>query len=245
MKKPAIYFLVFVFATMFLAVNIDAVEAAPRLTLTPVTGTYSTGNTFTVAVGVNSDTVKSSAVDVVANFDASKLEVVSIVKSANPPYAFDMTPRIDNINGKFDFSCASEDMSTFGEKVIVGELAVVTFKAKAVGTANLNFVCAQGITVDSNIFDSMPDDVISCSNNNVGSYVITMGAVSTVTPTQAPNLTATPTIFSSSSTNTSLPTNTPAAGTSELLKTGSVGSTIGLFIFGAISLVSAMFLKFL
>jgi LPXTG-motif cell wall-anchored protein len=233
MKKTAVSIFVFVLALLFMAVGVSAVKAAPRLTLTPVSGSYTNGSEFKVSIGVNSETEKSSAVDVWATFDAAKLEVVSIDKSADPAFPFDMTPRIDNVGGKFDFSCASTNMSAFDDVTINGELAVVTFKAKALGTAVLNFTCTTGSTIDSNIFNSEINDVISCASNNSGSYTITAGtSSSTSTPTPTPT--------STSSTST-----TTTTTTTELPQTGGIESTIGLIVFGVISLASALFLKFL
>lgn len=228
MKKIAIRIFVFTLALLFATANVSAVQAAPRLTLTPVTGNYSNGSTFTVSIGVNSDTEKSSAVDVWATFDATKLEVVEIKKSTNPPFAFDMTPTIDNVNGKFNFACSSTNMSSFDDAPINGELAIVTFKAKAVGTATFNFTCTAGSTMDSNIFNATVNDVISCPANSAGSYTITAGEMG------APN--TTPTIVASTTATTTSAT---------LPQTGGIASTVGLIVFGAISLASALFLKFL
>ena len=230
MKKTAINIFTFVFAAILVTVNANAVVAAPRLTLTPVSGSYTNGSTFAVSIGVNSETEKSSAVDVWATFDKTKLEVVSIIKSTNPPFVFEMTPKFDNTAGTFQFSCVSTSMSAFDDAVINGELAVVTFKAKAVGTAALNFTCASGSTTDSNIFNSDITDVISCNANSVGSYTITGDSTATTT-----TLTSTPT-------TTLTPTGTVTA---TLPQTGAMGATVGLIVFGAISLASALFLKIL
>ena len=248
MKKTVINIFTFVLVALLVAVNANAISAAPRLTLTPVTGSYTNGSEFKVSIGVNSDGEKSSAVDVWATFDKAKLEVVSIDKAANPPFDFDMTPKINNTAGTFEFSCASKNMNAFEDTVITGELAVVTFKAKATGTAALNFTCSPGSTTDSNIFNSDINDVISCSANSVGSYTITAGSSSTtVTPTTVttvtPTVTATPT--STTTTSSSSTTLTPTNATTSLPQTGAVGSTVGLIIFGAISLASALFLKLL
>ncbi|MDD2225249.1 MAG: cohesin domain-containing protein [Candidatus Shapirobacteria bacterium] len=232
MKKTAINIFTFVFAAILVTVNANAVVAAPRLTLTPVSGSYTNGSTFAVSIGVNSETEKSSAVDVWATFDKTKLEVVSIIKSTNPPFAFEMTPKFDNTAGTFQFSCISTNMSAFDDAVINGELAVVTFKTKAVGTAALNFTCTSGSTTDSNIFNSDINDVISCDANSVGSYTITGDSTATTTTT-----TTTPT-----PTTTLTPTGTVTA---TLPQTGAMGATVGLIVFGAISLASALFLKIL
>ncbi len=231
MKKVVINVFTFVLTVILVVASANAVVAAPRLTLTPVSGSYTNGSTFTVSVGVNSETEKSSAVDVWATFDKTKLEIVSITKSTNPPFTFDMTPKFDNIAGTFQFSCVSTNMSAFDDTVINGELAVVTFKAKAVGTAALNFTCAAGSTTDSNIFNSDINDVISCDANSVGSYTITGDSTATTTTTSTP----TPT-------TTLAPTGTV---TETLPQTGAVGATVGLIVFGAISLASALFLKIL
>ncbi len=242
MKKAALNIITFVLVTLLMAVSASAVKAAPRLTLTPISGSYTNGSEFTVMIGVNSDGEKSSAVDVWASFDKSKLEVVSITKAANPPFSFDMTPRINNTAGTFEFSCASTNMSAFEDAIIVGDLAMVTFKAKAIGTASLNFTCTAGSTTDSNIFNSDINDVISCAANSVGSYTIT-AASSTVTSTPTTAATSTPTPTSSTTTSS---TSTPTIPTTASLpQTGAVGTTVGLIIFGAISLASALFLKFL
>lgn len=240
MKKTAIKFFAFILTAMFVAVNANAATAAPRLTLTPVSGSYTNGSTFTVSIGVNSETEKSSAVDVWATFDKTKLEIVSITKSTNPPFAFEMTPKFDNTAGTFQFSCVSTNMSAFDDAVINGELAVVTFKTKAVGAAALNFTCTSGSTTDSNIFNSDINDVISCDANSVGSYTITgdsATAITTTTPT--PTTTLVPT-----TTSTSTTTLTPTT-TATLPQTGVVSATVGLIVFGAISLASALFLKIL
>ena len=248
MKKTVINIFTFVLAALLVAVNANAINAAPRLTLTPVTGSYTNGSEFKVSIGVNSDGEKSSAVDVWASFDKAKLEVVSIDKATNPPFDFDMTPKINNTAGTFEFSCASKNMNAFEDTVITGELAVVTFKAKATGTAALNFTCSSGSTTDSNIFNSDINDVISCSANSVGSYTITTGSSSTtVTPTTVTTVTptATPTPTGTTTTSSSSTTLTPTSATTSLPQTGAVASTVGLIIFGAISLASALFLKLL
>ncbi|MFA6185327.1 MAG: cohesin domain-containing protein [Candidatus Shapirobacteria bacterium] len=243
MKKTVLNIFAFVFTALLVAVNVSAVAAvSPRLTLNPLSKSVSVGSTFTVVVGVNSDGEKSSAVDVWATFDKTKLEVVTdgIIKALNPPFAFEMTPKSDNVAGTFQFSCVSTSMNAFEDTVINGDLAVVTFRAKAVGTAALNFTCSPGSTVDSNIFNSDINDVISCSANGVGSYTITAGD-STSVVTSTPTLT--PTSTSTSSVSNSTPTVTVAPGT--LPQTGAIGATVGLIVFGVISLASALFLKFL
>ncbi len=233
MRKSSLFISIFFLgAFLVLAKGSKATFAAPHLTLTPSTGTYNVNDTFTATVGVDSDTEGSNAVDVWATFDATKLDVVSIVKAAVPAFNFDMTPHFDNTTGKFDFSCSPSDMSNLSIKPIKGDLAVITFKAKVAGNAPVNFTCQQGVTIDSNIFNATASDVISCPANQSGSF--TIGAATTTTgTTNAPAATTTTTIAATTATSSELP------------KTGSLSTTIGLATFGLVSVLGAFLLRFL
>lgn len=207
--------------------------AGPLLKFSPATGTYTNGDTFKVTIGVDSGTEKSQGVDAWATFDAAKLEVVSIEKASNPPASFNFSlgKNIYNDTGKFDISCASTDMGSYEATPIVGDLAVVTFRAKAVGTANVNFSCTAGSTIDSNIFNMAASDVINCALNQNGVYTINAGGGGTADPTAAPT--------SPSSEGGETDT------TEELPQTGSVGITFGLLIFGIVGVLSSLALRFL
>lgn len=227
MRKLSLFVIIFVVGSfLIMAKDAKSVSAAPHLTFTPSTGNYNSGDNFSVTIGVDSETDGSNAVDVWASFDSTKLEVISIVKAAVPAFAFDMTPHFDNTTGKFDFSCSPSDMSNLDIKAIKGDLAVVTFRAKAGGSASVNFTCQQGVTIDSNIFNATASDVIGCSSNQSGSYTIS----GTTTTT---------------STNTPTPTTVRAQTTSQLPETGGVGTTVGLVTFGLASVLGAFLLRFL
>jgi LPXTG-motif cell wall-anchored protein len=228
MRKSKLFIIIFLLLAVFsLGKGAYAVNAAPHLTFSPSTGSYNNGDTFTVTIGVDSDAENSNAVDVWGTFDSAKLDVVSIAKSSNPVFPFEMQPHYDNTTGKFDFSCSPTEMSNLEIKPIKGELAVITFKAKAAGNASVNFTCSSGSTIDSNIFNATGSDVISCPTNASGSYTINAAVGG-----------------NEDSGNT--PTGTTATTTSsELPKTGNIGSTVGLIAFGLVSVVGAFFLRFL
>ena len=193
--------------------------AGPRLYFTPASGTVAVGETIKVSLGVDSGTESSQAVDAWATFDAAKLEVLSIEKSANPPESFSYAigHNIYNSQGKFDVTFGSTDaMSGLEAKPIVGDLAVITFKAKSEGVAAVNLTCAAGSTIDTNIFNMSAVDVIDCPSN--GSASFTVGAASNNTTT----------------TTTSTPTPTTVA--SELPQTGVFGPTLGVVLFGVLAL---------
>jgi len=207
--------------------------AGPLLKFTPSSGSYTNGSTFTVSLGVDSGTEKSAAVDAWVTFDSAKLEVVSIETASNPAFSFALGKNIYNDTGKFDVSCASTDMGTYTATILSGDLVSVTFRAKATGTANVNFSCVTGSTVDSNIFNMEAVDVIACASNVGGVYTITAGSDSGTTDTSP---TSTPVPTSSTSTTTT---------SEELPRTGSMGTTIGLMIFGIVGVLTSFALRFL
>jgi hypothetical protein len=202
-----------------------------KLYLDPSSATKSLNETFTVTVKVDSGGGVVGGVDGVGTYDSTRLELVSITKASN--MVFDQSDSGGSClvntssGGKFVFTCYSN--LAIDDTAVNGSLMVFTFKAKATGTAVVNFTCVEGSTVESNVVEtSTSGDIISCASNGSGSYVITEGSSSTET-----TATSTPTTASSASTSTELP------------QTGNVGVTFGLTVFGLISLASAVFLKFL
>jgi len=235
MKKIALILNSFLIIGLFSVVSAKAVMASPHLIMNPASGSYSVGNNFSVIVKVDSGVEITSGVDGVGTYDSTKLELVSAVKSS--PMVFDALDGGGNCSvidtaevGKFSFSCYPNN--SLENKTASGDLVVFTFKAKAVGTAVVGFTCASGSTVDSNIVKaSLSTDVIVCGENIGGSYIITAATTGDSTTT-----TPTPTLT---------PTTTTTKAATELPQTGGIGSTIGLLVFGAISLISILFLKFL
>ena len=222
---------VLILSFSFLAVSAQAVNAAAHLTVDPTSGTYSIDGTFKVTLGVDSGSETIGGVDGVGTYDSTKLELTSIDQASSMIFAssedggncaIDKTAAA----GKFNFSCYSN--STVGDKVAKGDLVVITFKGKSTGTASLNYTCSSGSTIDSNIVKSSTvTDVISCGENQSGSYTINSSS------------------SGDSETATETPTPTTTGTSSELPKTGGVGVTLGLVVFGLVSLISALFLKFL
>jgi len=216
---------------VFLALSTSVVAAAdPKLSLSPTNGTYNVGDTFKVTMGIDSAGQVAGAADAVGTFDSDKLELISIDTASDMIFNSGTSTggscmpssSTEWASGKFTITCYSN--MTAGDMAVKGNLAVFTFKAKTTGTANVNFTC-NGQTGDSNIIQSATvKDIIVCSANDSGSYIIvSSGAVTT---------TITPTV-------------TKIATATELPKTGGIASTLGLIVFGAVSLASALFLRFL
>ncbi len=233
MKKTA---LSLVMTLALMGAGVKGVMAGPHLTLSPSAGNYTVGSEFTVTIGVDSGTEKTAAIDIWANFDLSKLEVVSITKTAPPDpnnddFPFSLGQNIKNSEGKFDVSCTSSNMSGLETVAIKRDLVAVVFKAKAEGVASLNFSCSSGSSIDTNIFNASAVDVIECSSNQSGSYTITAassGGTSEPTATPTPTTAATTTTTSSS-----------------LPQTGVIENTVGLVVFGLMSVLGAAVLRWL
>ena len=221
----------------FLTISVKAVEAGPMLKLTPSTKSVDNGSIFPVVIGVDSGTVKSMAVDAFVTFDATKLEVVSIEAVNTGTTAFEFTigsKNIFNTEGKFDLGFFGLDSANISDATVIkGDLAIVTFKAKAVGTATVKFACVSGSSIDTNIFDTndIPSDVIDCASNINGSYTINASSSSN----NDVNPTATPTTI----------VNNVTAAPGQLPKTGGFETTLGLMIFGIVGALAGVALKWL
>jgi hypothetical protein len=232
MKKSALFLVIFTSTAFLLAINARAVNAVAKLTLSPTSGSYSVDDTFKVTVGVDSGTETAGAVDGVGTYDSAKLELTDISQASDLVFVSGgslgaCSTKKDAV-GKFSFTCYSND--SVDDKVIKGNLVVLTFRAKTTGTANVSFTCANGSTTDSNIIKSATaTDIITCSSNDSGSYTIDASSDGD----------------SSGEEDTTEPTATRTTTSSELPKTGGIGSTIGLISFGLVSVLGALFLKFL
>lgn len=229
MKKTALFFFL---SLAFWVTGVKAVEAAAYLTVNPATGNYSVNDTFNVTLGVNSTTEATGAVDGVVVYDSSKLELTSAVQASDMVFLNvdgGGACSIKQETGTLSYSCWAND--TVGDSTVNGPLIKLTFKAISTGTATLSYTCSTS-TKDSNIIGvSSIVDIITCSSNQSGSY--TIGTAS------------------SNPTSTSAPTSAPTSGgststtTSTLPQTGNTGVTVAIVAVGLVSLLSAVFLKFL
>lgn len=226
MKKSILGLLLGGFLWLVSASNVSA--AAPHYTLSPTSGgPYSIGQTFAVVLGI--DTIDKLMVlgDIEGRFDVSKLELVLIEKFALADRAFkyddNVTLKPDNIKGEFGITLSNpNNPSLLQGDVAKGNLFKLYFKAKAEGTASVSFFCESPSTIDSNILiDKEATDMISCSENSSGSYVIKGTPTTTAAPTTAPTTTTTTTL--------------PKAGSTEV--------TIAVVLMGILSVVGGFVFK--
>jgi len=224
MKKTAWLFNFVFILVLLTASTAKAAMAGAHLSLSPSSGDYSVDESFTVTMNADSASEVVGGVDAVGTYDSAKLELVSATKASG--MVFESTDGGGNCSintataGKFSITCYSNDALT--DKAINGPLVVLNFKAKATGTATVGFTCASGSTTDSNIVKtSTSGDVIVCGENVGGLYTIGESDGD----------------GGSDSATTKTPTSLP--------KSGNTGVTLALSIFGAVGVLSAIFLRFL
>lgn len=122
--------------------------AEASLTLSPPSGTYKLGGTFTVRILLDTKEDASDGVDVRLSFDPEILQVGSEVKNGAlfPQVAAN---KIDNENGSIHFSVLNPP----GKDAVKGGgiLGEITFLALAPGQAKVSFDFVLGSTTDSNV----------------------------------------------------------------------------------------------
>lgn len=126
--------LCFLFTLLFGLVMPAGVLAA-TLRLTPGTGVYTTGGTFTVSVVVDSAGKSINAAEGTLSFDPDQLAVVSASRGNSIFSLWVTEPSFSNSAGTVSFSGGSPA----GYSGSAGTVMAVTFRAKTAGTARLTF----------------------------------------------------------------------------------------------------------
>lgn len=221
---------------LLMAGKARAVEAVAYFTLEPAVGTYEQGADFSVLLGANSGGEAVVGVDVVGTFDATKLELTSIGKiEGSSVYQFvgydASLVQIGASAGTFAVTLTPLGSSLYTGQAIDGAFLRLNFRAKAVGVASVNFTCGAGSVLDSNIINQSALDIVECASNQSGSYTITASSGDSGSD-------------DSGSVATTAPSPTSTAG-EELPQTGGVAGTVGMMVFGIVSVMGVLFLKWL
>jgi len=219
MSKPAKFLFsaaITSFALLWSYTASSVLAANAVLKFSPSSGTITEGESLEVEVLVDTDGAEVGAVDVLASFDSSKLEV----SASDSGSVFDIVSISGDLgSGDLDVSAfmASGDSSVSGSDQRVVVLTVTARDSS--GTVPIVFGFTPGSTSDCNVIEkeSIGDILASVGD---GSYTLAGAGsedpTSTPTATTAPDATATPTTASGS---TSTPTPTTASGS------GATGST--------------------
>jgi len=178
MFKKTIFSILLAFFLSFLIPSLGFAAAA-TLKLSPASGEYTVGNTFSLDVKVDSGGDKIVAVKAVLTYDATVLEYQSINFDGSPLEGAAGVPSISG--GKIDFSRLTFSGGVSGEN----QVAKIAFKVLKEGTA-VNFVQAESQVILSG---EIAQNILSSVQN--GSYTIKSAPTETGGATPAPTSTST------------------------------------------------------
>jgi len=176
MKKFKILLLLLTFSFLFFKFPAKA-EAAATLSLSPASKTVGIGQSFNVTVLLNTGSSNTDAADVIINYDAARLQLVT--STAGTLYD-ETTENSVATPGKVTIRAKTTATSYFSGS---GVFATLTFKGKALGAATVSFDF-QGLNIgtDCNVAYAGSDILGSVAN---ASYTVQQEATgeATATPT--------------------------------------------------------------
>lgn len=151
-----------IFAVFFFGFSMAAYAA--DVLVSPSTGSYNTGQTFTATIRANPQGQSVNAVEATLTFDTSTLTVVSVSKTGSVFSLWTTEPTFSNTAGTIGFGGGSP--TPFSTQ---STLVTVTFRGKTEGTASVDFKDASVLAADG-----LGTDVLSNMVN--ASYTITAAA---------------------------------------------------------------------
>jgi hypothetical protein len=162
---------------------------AADILMAPATGSYSVGQTFTVAVRVSPAGSSINAVEAGLKFNPAVLSVVSVSKDGSIFSLWTTEPTFSNTAGTVTFGGGSPAPFT-----AQSNLLNVTFRTIAAGSGSLTVANASVLAADGRGTDVY-------KNGSPGTYTVAAGTVPppTPTPTPTPTTPTTPTPSSNSS----------------------------------------------
>ncbi len=155
-------FAAFAFLVCFFAYGSAAFAA--EVLVSPSTGTYASGQTFTAAIRVNPQGKNVNAVESTLTFDTSKLSVVSISKTGSVFSLWTTEPTFSNSAGTIEFGGGSPTPFS-GQSTLI----TVTFRAVAEGSVSVEVKKASVLAADG-----LGTDVLSGTQK--GTYTISAAA---------------------------------------------------------------------
>jgi hypothetical protein len=149
---------------------------AAQVVISPSTGTYSNGQSFTTTIQVNPEGKSVNAVEAKLSFDNTKLSVVSVSKTGSAFTLWTTEPTFSNAAGTIDFGGGSP--TPFSAR---STLLTVTFRSLAEGAGNVTVSSASVLAADG-----LGTDVYTGAGN--ATYSISGAPIPTAptTPTQQP-----------------------------------------------------------
>ncbi len=156
------------------------IAQAATLQLSPSSGSYSSGQTFTATVKVLPAGQSVNAVEATLKFDPKNLSVVSVSKDGSAFSLWTVEPTFSNTNGTIEFGGGSPTPFS-----ATSNLVNVTFRTVAEGTGAINFSKASVLAADgrgTDVYQTSP----GASYTIAGATVPVPTPTPSTTPTQKP-----------------------------------------------------------
>ena len=147
---------------------------AADLVLSPSTGSYSSGQTFTATIRAVPNGQSVNAVETTLNFNPDVLSVVSVDRDGSVFSLWTTEPEFSNSAGTIEFGGGSPSPFT-----TTSNLLSVTFRTVGEGTGSVEFTEASVLVADGQGTDVFAD-------STGASYTITQASTPTPTPTPTP-----------------------------------------------------------
>ncbi len=132
--------LVFIVGIFFIS---NSLVFAAEVAISPTTGSYGVGQTFTATIQANPQGKSVNAVEAKLNFDRTKLSVVSLGKTGSAFTLWTTEPTFSNSAGTIDFGGGSP--TPFSAR---STLVTVTFRVLAEGSATVTVGTASVLAAD-------------------------------------------------------------------------------------------------
>ncbi len=142
------------FAIFILSFFLPSVSFAATLRLSPETGVYTVGNTFTANVVMNTQGKPVNAADAQLTFNPKELSVVSVNRSSSVFNLWTLEPTFSNSAGTISFGGGSPTGYTGNN----GNIMTVTMRTVGAGTPKINFKSGSILAADglgTNVLTSM------------------------------------------------------------------------------------------
>jgi hypothetical protein len=147
---------------------------AANLQISPSTGSYSAGQTFTATIQVDPAGDSVNAVEAELSFDKSVLSVVNVSKTGSVFSLWTTEPAFSNTAGTISFGGGSP--TPFSSR---STLLTVTFRTLTTGTGTVSFGTASALAADGRGTDVL-------AGKNGASFTVAAATTPTPTPTETP-----------------------------------------------------------
>ena len=147
------------------SVPLSANASAATFFLSPTSGTFAVGETFSVSVYINTGGNFINTIEANLVFSPDKLQVVSPSVGKSFIEIWVGQPQYSNINGSLSFKGA---VPSPGINISQGIISTITFRVKAVGSATLKFTDSSKILLN----DGRGTDILSNTTGGFYSLVL-------------------------------------------------------------------------